>query len=307
MTEAPLRPTHAALPRTTEPVAARKRRVLLIHESPATRDALEISLQGSFDVRVAKDAEDGWHAVLIDQSIRAIVASLSSLELNSYGMLQRVRRSKVSRISSMPVLIVEETEDPAVRILARSLGATEVASMTRLGELRARVQGLVEPKPATVAGAPGALQPPPPPAHPEVPAVPIPPKPTTPPATETSMSRLESLNKVLKTLQSSSPGVEASALISTDGLMIASALAKDMDETRIAAMTATLLSLGTRAATELRRGEVSEVIVRGEQGYAVMLSAGRGSLLLVLATEATPLGLIFFDMREAVKGIKAVL
>jgi predicted regulator of Ras-like GTPase activity (Roadblock/LC7/MglB family) len=121
------------------------------------------------------------------------------------------------------------------------------------------------------------------------------------------MSRLESLTKVLKELQNSSPGVEASALISSDGLMIASALAQDMDSTRIAAMTATLLSLGTRAATELRRGDVSEVIVRGEQGYAVMLSAGRGALLLVLAGESTPLGLIFFDMREAVKDIKAVL
>lgn len=121
------------------------------------------------------------------------------------------------------------------------------------------------------------------------------------------MSRVDNLNKVLKTLQSSSPGVEASALISYDGLMIASVLAKDMDETRIAAMTATLLSLGTRAATELRRGEISEVIVRGEHGYAVMLSAGRGALLLVLASEATPLGLIFFDMREAVKGIKTIL
>jgi predicted regulator of Ras-like GTPase activity (Roadblock/LC7/MglB family) len=121
------------------------------------------------------------------------------------------------------------------------------------------------------------------------------------------MSRLEGLTSILKQLQSSTPGVEASALISTDGLMIASALAQDMDSTRIAAMTATLLSLGTRAATELRRGDVSEVIVRGGTGYAVMISAGRGALLLLLATEATPLGLIFFDMREAVKEIKTVL
>jgi predicted regulator of Ras-like GTPase activity (Roadblock/LC7/MglB family) len=121
------------------------------------------------------------------------------------------------------------------------------------------------------------------------------------------MSRLDDLNKILKNLQNSSQGVEASALISSDGLMIASALAKDMDETRVSAMTATLLNLGTRAAIELRRGEVTEVIVRGDQGYAVMLSAGRGALLLVLANEGTPLGLIFFDMREAVKGIKNVL
>jgi predicted regulator of Ras-like GTPase activity (Roadblock/LC7/MglB family) len=121
------------------------------------------------------------------------------------------------------------------------------------------------------------------------------------------MARTDDLNKVLKTLQSSSPGIEASALISTDGLMIASVMGQDMDATRIGAMTATLLSLGTRAGTELRRGELREVIVSGDNGYAVMASAGRGVVLLILATEATPLGLIFFDMREAVKAIKGIL
>lgn len=124
---------------------------------------------------------------------------------------------------------------------------------------------------------------------------------------EPSMTRLESLSKILKTLQNESPGVEASALISEDGLMIASALSSDLDETRVGGMTATLLNLGTRAATELRRGEVEEVIVRGEAGYAVMVSAGRGVLLLVLANENSKLGLIFFDMREAIKSIRKVL
>ena len=124
---------------------------------------------------------------------------------------------------------------------------------------------------------------------------------------ERIMSRLDSLNKILKKLQSESPGVEASALISEDGLMIASALPQELDETQVGGMTATLLNLGNRAATELRRGEVHEVIVRGEQGYAVMVSAGRGVLLLVLANEHATLGLIFFDMREAIKAVKSVL
>lgn len=121
------------------------------------------------------------------------------------------------------------------------------------------------------------------------------------------MSRFENLKKVLKDLQSGSPDVEASALISEDGLMIASALPQDLDDTRVAGMSATLLSLGTRAATELERGEVHEVIVRGDLGYAVMINAGRGVLLLVLANEKAKLGLIFFDMREAINAIKRIL
>jgi predicted regulator of Ras-like GTPase activity (Roadblock/LC7/MglB family) len=118
---------------------------------------------------------------------------------------------------------------------------------------------------------------------------------------------VENLNKVLRHLQSGSPDVEASALISDDGLMIASALPTEIDETRVAGMSATLLSLGVRAATELGRGGVNEVIVRGERGYVVMLSAGRGVLLLTLASENAKLGLIFFDMREAIGQIAHIL
>lgn len=146
---------------------------------------------------------------------------------------------------------------------------------------------------------------------PNVPSPPPPvetPKPAAPPfPKEPPMSRLDEMNKILRKLQSDSPGVEASALISEDGLMIASALTPNFDETRVAGMTATLLNLGTRAAVELGRGEVKEVIIRGENGYAVMIDAGRGTLLLTLANETAKLGLIFFDMSEAIRGLKKVL
>lgn len=121
------------------------------------------------------------------------------------------------------------------------------------------------------------------------------------------MSRVESINRILRSLQSGSPDVEASALISEDGLMIASALPQHVDETRVAGMSATLLSLGTRAATELERGDVEEVLVRGSYGYAVMLAAGAGTLLLVLASKSAKLGLIFLDMRNAVTDLRQVL
>lgn len=124
---------------------------------------------------------------------------------------------------------------------------------------------------------------------------------------ESQMSRLENLTRILKNLQSESPGIEACALISEDGLIIASVMPPELDDTRVGGMTATLLNLGTRAAVELRRGDVHEVIVRGDEGYAVMVSAGRGVLMLVLANQNTKLGLIFFDMREAIKNVNKVL
>lgn len=121
------------------------------------------------------------------------------------------------------------------------------------------------------------------------------------------MSRVDQLNKILRGLQSGSPDVEASALISEEGLMIASALPAHVDESRVAAMSATLLSLGTRATNELERGQIEEVLVRGSDGYAVMMNAGQGTLLLVMASKTAKLGLTFLDMRRAVTDIKRVL
>lgn len=121
------------------------------------------------------------------------------------------------------------------------------------------------------------------------------------------MSRVEQLNRILRALQTVSPDVEASALISEDGLIIASALHDHIEESRVAGMSATILSLGTRAAQELRRGEVQEILVRGDQGYAVLLAATPGTLLLTLATHNARLGLIFLDMRRTAAEIREIL
>ncbi len=121
------------------------------------------------------------------------------------------------------------------------------------------------------------------------------------------MARTDQLNNVLRSLQSGTPDIEASALISDDGLMIASALPQHVDEVRVAGMSSTLLSLGTRAAQELERGVLNQVLIRGDHGYAVMVKASEGTMLLTLTTAEAKLGLIFLDMGRAVKEIAKVL
>jgi predicted regulator of Ras-like GTPase activity (Roadblock/LC7/MglB family) len=99
-------------------------------------------------------------------------------------------------------------------------------------------------------------------------------------------NRLDEVHKILRKLHTGSSGVKASALISKDGMMIASCLTADMEETRVAGMAATLQNLGSRFALELARGKVQEIIVRGN-GYAIMINAGHDSLLLALADETS--------------------
>ena len=121
------------------------------------------------------------------------------------------------------------------------------------------------------------------------------------------MSRVDDLNRVLRALLSGTPEIEAAAVISEDGLVIASALPQHIEELRIAGMSATLLSLGTRAATELGRGGLEQVLIRGAKGYVVMVNAAAGTLLLVLTTAEAKLGLIFLDMRRAAAEVTRIL
>lgn len=121
------------------------------------------------------------------------------------------------------------------------------------------------------------------------------------------MGRMETVNRVLKTLQSESPDVTAAALLSDDGLIIASALPQSLEEARVGGMSATLLALGTRAASELGIGTPQQVLVRADGGFAVLATASPGTVLLVLTTENARLGLLFLDMARAVREITKVL
>ncbi len=111
----------------------------------------------------------------------------------------------------------------------------------------------------------------------------------------------------LRELQASSPDIEASAVVSVDGLSIASALPKGVEEDRVSAMSAAMLSLGERIATELGRGSLEQVYIKGEKGYVVLMSVGVEAVLTVLAREQAKLGLIFLDMRRATEDLAKLI
>jgi predicted regulator of Ras-like GTPase activity (Roadblock/LC7/MglB family) len=120
-------------------------------------------------------------------------------------------------------------------------------------------------------------------------------------------SRTELMVDRLRDLQASSPDVEASAVVSVDGLTIASALPTNVEEDRVAAMSAAMLSLGERIAGELGRGNLDQVYIRGNNGFVVLMSVGEDAVLTVLAREQAKLGLLFLDMRRTVEDLSTLL
>lgn len=120
-------------------------------------------------------------------------------------------------------------------------------------------------------------------------------------------SRVEELSTLLKNLEVTTPDIEASAVVSVDGLMIASELPRDVEEDRVAAMSAAMLSLGERTANELARGGLSEVYVKGEDGYVVLMASGENAVLTALARRDAKLGLVFLDMKRTAEEISKLV
>lgn len=114
-----------------------------------------------------------------------------------------------------------------------------------------------------------------------------------------TQTRSEKMVSRLRDLQVASPDIEASAMVSVDGLIMASALPADAEEDRVSAMSAAMLSLGERIAQELGRGGLDEVYIRGEMGYVVLMAVGEDAVLTALARHRAKLGLIFLEMRRA--------
>ena len=117
----------------------------------------------------------------------------------------------------------------------------------------------------------------------------------------------ESLDDLLKKLLGAIPEVKAAAIVSAEGLPIASALPQGVDETRIAAMTAALLSLSERAIIEMGKGDFDQLYIKGSDGYLLILQAGPNAVLTVSTSSEVRLGLILLDCRRTCEKIAQLI
>lgn len=120
-------------------------------------------------------------------------------------------------------------------------------------------------------------------------------------------SRTEQLMEKLRDLQASSGDVEAAAIVSVDGLSMASMLPSGIEEDRVSAMSAAMLSLGERIASELDRGELDQVNVKGQHGYVILTAVGEEAVLTVIARKDAKLGLILLDVTRAVQALEKMV
>lgn len=112
------------------------------------------------------------------------------------------------------------------------------------------------------------------------------------------MANLSSLQGILQNFVISSPDIQGAAVVTPDGLPLASVLPGNMDEERTAAMSAAMLSLGERIGRELARGSIDRIFVQGETGYGVLTSCGSEAMLLTLASKEAKQGILFLEIKQ---------
>lgn len=103
-----------------------KPRVLIADDSRIVRATLIKHIEGMFEFREALDGEQAWEALLLDPNIRVVITDLTMPKLDGYGLLQKIRASKISRIRNLPVVVVSGSDELEERERAKAAGATDL-------------------------------------------------------------------------------------------------------------------------------------------------------------------------------------
>jgi predicted regulator of Ras-like GTPase activity (Roadblock/LC7/MglB family) len=121
------------------------------------------------------------------------------------------------------------------------------------------------------------------------------------------MTRADRLAAALDDFLAVSPDVEGAAIVSPDGFPMASALPASVEEDRLAAMSAALLILGERSASELGKGNLAQIFVEGPHGHVVIMAAGPTAVLVAVTSKSAKVGLVIFEMRQAGQRVAAIM
>jgi len=110
---------------------------------------------------------------------------------------------------------------------------------------------------------------------------------------------------MLQNFVAGSASIQGAAVVTSDGLPLASILPGMMDEEKTAAMSAAMLSLGERIGSELARGTIDRIFVQGTTGYGVLTSCGDDAMLLTLASPDAKQGMLFMEIKQMTEQVSA--
>ena len=125
---------------------------------------------------------------------------------------------------------------------------------------------------------------------------------------DTQERRVENaLRDILRKIKASSLDIESLALVSSDGLPITSLLPENLEEDKVAAMSATILALAERVLDELSKGKLNVALVQGEKGYVITAGIKNLAVLVVITNEMAKLGIVMLAVKKGVEELSKIL
>jgi len=117
----------------------------------------------------------------------------------------------------------------------------------------------------------------------------------------------QKLNQVVQTFVARTSDVQGAAVVTPDGLPLASSLPGEMDEERVSAMSAAMLSLGERIGKELLGGNADRIYVEGDEGFTILTTCGNDAVFLVLASKEAKQGMLMLEIKRTLTDVKPAL
>jgi len=115
------------------------------------------------------------------------------------------------------------------------------------------------------------------------------------------------LTDLLRQMEAVNPDIQGSSIVSVQGLPICSALARDVNDGIVSAMSAAILSVSERAVEELARGDLTRILIEGIDGQIILSKAGSNAILCVLVKSGASLGMVFLNIQSVSNKIADLL
>ena len=117
----------------------------------------------------------------------------------------------------------------------------------------------------------------------------------------------DNLDRALADLRALSGDIESCGVLSTDGKLLASSHGGGVDRERVTAMLAALANLAGRVARENGKDHASQVRIKAEGGYVLLVRLERGGTLAATTGPDARVGLVLYDMRNASGEVERVM
>ncbi len=124
---------------------------------------------------------------------------------------------------------------------------------------------------------------------------------------ERPMKRGERLEAAVRGIVERATALQGVAVITLDGLVIAAALPPNLEQLRVGAVAAGILSLSGRSIAQLERGEFQQTLIQGSEGNIVITYAGKNAAFVGITGKGANLGMVLLEVREGTKAVAEIL